>query len=910
MALFGKFSQSFLRSKIARRTLLLFFLCALLPILMFSYLARNQVDSVLKNQQQKELQRTAKNFGLLLYERLNFLRQEALNNRDRFIEWSDDDQDLDLVLVEERLFEDLMLVDLSVEQLKPPVAERFSFPVSDFENDSLHQASVLIDSKDQSVWLVVVFGPNSKNLLFLKPVQSLLWSGLKDYDLTKQFSVYGHAKQLLFRSHLEIGDGEELAGHKASWYLVQPSLVNDLKWDVEAVLIASDSLLDQVEFRQLFSLITLLAILLAAFIGVNTIRRNLQPIEALKVGIDQINNNHYGQVVEIDSGDEFELLGNTFNRMSRRLEKNIGALKALTTIDEIILNRLALEDIIQLVVTEGRELLGAEIIHLLLWEPGQDSCSVFSNAYERANIPINETLLNTLHCPNQLSRVNDMFFPVEVTNLLSPDCIVYSVLLPCESNHKAGLIAEFSDEPEPGFNDVASSFVNHIAVALNNADWQQRLYRQANYDALTSLPNRYRFASQLSSAIEQTQLSNTKLALYVIDVDRFKNVNDVFGHVVGDQFLQEVAGRLQAQIGQEHVYRLGGDEFVVLFPCVEQDRRRLVRETGAIAESLRAAVVAPVTVNGKQIETTVSIGIAIYPEDSNSEENLLILADKAMYQAKSLGRNRFQYYSEIYRDSAVEQWQVVSELRRALSKNEFVLFYQPKVNLKTGLISGCEALIRWQHPDKGLLSPDKFIPQAEAYGVIEDIGRWVIKTAAVQQRQWLDEGLDVGRIAVNIAISQLHNKSFFNDVVTIFKDCVVDAELFEFEITESAYVKDFNDTRFTLEQLSDIGVVLSIDDYGTGYSSLSRLLNFPVNCIKIDKSFVDHIETDKVSMAIIESTVKLAEAMSLLVVAEGIENSAQLKMLQMSGCHRGQGYLFSKPVAAQEIIGLVGRCFF
>ncbi|WP_317933383.1 putative bifunctional diguanylate cyclase/phosphodiesterase [Halioxenophilus sp. WMMB6] len=907
----GQWSSSFLRSRLARRTFMLFVVSALVPILIFSSLATQQVDSLFYAQQRKELQRSAKNFGLLLYERISLLRKDAENRR-RQLESQVSIGDFRLQDEQQPLFARVELISLSdglrLQQLERQFPVDFVLPAA----GSGEPGGLWVDV-DRQPWLVSRVQHRANGyLLLLQPAHDFLWDGLSDYDLGKQFSIYNEQRQLLFQSEAEFDpelDDVDQAWPRSRWNLLLSFFTDEPVWEVEVVGPAAASLLSLTEFQQLFRLITLLAVLLGIFVSLITIRRNLQPIEALSQGIKRINDNQFGELVEIKSGDEFELLGNTFNSMSVKLGRHMEALRSLTNIDQLILNRLVIEDIVQLVLSEGRQLLEADAIHFFVAGDERLTFTVFSSRRQPVELTISDFVLASLHHPGRINSVEELRLPPELSRLVTDNAFLYSANLLKEGAVSAVLMAEYQQAPSEDLLALADSFVDHIAVALSHADWQKRLFHQANYDALTGLPNRYLFADHLTVAIEQSLKSQQKLALFFVDVDEFKSINDAFGHAAGDQLLRQIAGRLAGLGGQGRVYRVGGDEFVLLYSCTGVERQQVVIETGEVAECLRAEVMRPIQYEGKQLASSVSIGIAIYPDDSFFAEKLLKFADQAMYQAKALGRNRYQYYSEIYRSSATEHGQVVADLRQALAGDEFILLYQPKVDLLTGRMKGCEALIRWLHPKRGIISPTEFIPLVEAHGLMEDLGRWVIRTAAKQKAEWRAEGVAMGRIAINISIHQIRNVSFYKDVLAYFGEFDCRGDDFEFEVIETSYVDDFHSFKDQLIELQKLGVIFSIDDYGTGYSSLSRLLNLPIDTIKIDKSFVDNIATDPVSSAIVESTINLAKAMGLSVVAEGVETPEQLARLLQYKCDAVQGFLFSRPVSAAALASLVDTHF-
>jgi diguanylate cyclase (GGDEF)-like protein len=898
-----RMSEAFLTSKLAQRTLILFILSALTPMIALYFITSYQVDHLYQNQQQEELRRSAKNFGLIIYERMSLLRRTALSIVST-VETSPD------FLAATQFqnnnwpeFSDTKILDPTNIQNTLPWIPNYKKTINTKKQTEIFNDVLVINSSTQDLWMIFSL-ENFKNekLLALKLTSNYLWQDLEDFNLSKEFKVYSQENQLLFNSNAkhQLKQGLGTSRPSEKWNLVLTNFNSTPTFRIEATNLEENSLLEQTEFQTLVQLITLLTILLASLISVSVIQKNLKPIQALLNGIKNINSNRFDTPVIINSGDEFEQLGDTFNTMSTKLGRYIHAMRSLSAIDQLILNRFKTEDIINVVVNEGANLLQANIVYLLIADKSPVDFLVHSNKGPIKTIKLDQTTLNALHQPLEFNNSSSLKLNSELNTLLGTDTILYSAVMWNETNAKAVLIAEFDHQPEDDLSGIANSFVEHITIALNNSNWEKRLFEQGHYDVLTGLPNRYLFNSQLINTIEQAKKIGQKIGMFFVNIDNFKAVNDTFGQSIGDKLLIITAKRLSEQIDSGIVYRLGGDEFVIIYNCAESDKDNIIEETGVLAEKIRSAIVKPVQIDAQEIASSISIGITIFPDDSKNPEELLKFSDKAMRQAKKKGLNCYRYYSEIDNKSNLEREEYLIEFHRALTQGEFELYYQPKINISKASIDTCEALIRWNHPQRGIVMPNDFIPLAEAYGVIEDIGRWVIKTAAKQQVEWAMSSINIERIAVNVSVKQLINKNFYNDVVNILRETNCRGEALEFEITETAYTDDLESFKDVVIELKKIGIIFSVDDYGTGYSSLSLLLKLPVDKIKIDKSFIDHIEDDKISLAIVESTIKLAKEMGLRVVAEGVENSGQLSLLINCLCDTVQGYFFSPPVPVKE----------
>jgi len=433
----------------------------------------------------------------------------------------------------------------------------------------------------------------------------------------------------------------------------------------------------------------------------------------------------------------------------------------------------------------------------------------------------------------------------------------------------------------------------------------EQMAYMAEHDVLTGLPNRALLTDRLAQSIALAQRHEKKVALMYLDLDHFKHVNDSLGHAVGDQLLQSVAKRLQRCVRlSDTVSRQGGDEFVVLLTEIDE-----VQDAVLTAEKVINAMTRPHSVTGNQLHVTFSIGISIYPDDGRDVETMLKNADTAMYQAKKTGRNNFHLYHPEMNARAVARQSVEQALHSALEEHSFVLHYQPKVNLDTGAITGSEALIRMQGPDNQLVYPEHFITVAEECGLILPIGSWVLHEACRQAKAWMQAGLDIGQIAVNVSSREFHTKGFLEGVIAILDGTGLDPSRLELEMTESGLMQDTEPTMALLNELKNLGVQIAIDDFGTGYSSLSYLLRFPIDTLKIDQSFVQDLDDDAGGSgeAIVSAVIGMGTSLKQRVVAEGIETRQQLAFLQSHLCAEGQGYYFSRPLPAVEFAALLQK---
>jgi diguanylate cyclase (GGDEF)-like protein/PAS domain S-box-containing protein len=444
-------------------------------------------------------------------------------------------------------------------------------------------------------------------------------------------------------------------------------------------------------------------------------------------------------------------------------------------------------------------------------------------------------------------------------------------------------------------------FISTIARDISERKrFEAQLLHQANHDALTGLPNRTLFQDRLGMALAQSERSGQLVGVMMLDLNRFKTINDTLGHDVGDSMLKEVAQRLAACMRDgDTISRWGGDEFTFLLPNLNRPD-----DAAEIAKRMLNALSHPFALAGEEMFVGASVGITLCTIDGQTAENLIKNADVAMYRAKRQGGDAYQFFTADMNDRALERLTLENSLRKALERKELQLYYQPQVDLASGRINGMEALLRWRHPERGMVSPADFIPLAEETGLIMPIGEWVLREACRQNRAWQDAGLPRMRVCVNFSAHQLRQPDIGAVTAAILEESGLDADCLELELTESYLMQDPELAIRTLQEFKDMGITIALDDFGTGYSSLSYLKRFPIDCLKIDRSFINDIPGNADSLAIVSAINAMARSLNLKVVAEGVEVNAQLEYLKQLGCHSMQGYLFSRPVPADEFAQL------
>jgi len=436
-----------------------------------------------------------------------------------------------------------------------------------------------------------------------------------------------------------------------------------------------------------------------------------------------------------------------------------------------------------------------------------------------------------------------------------------------------------------------------IRYAIERKRTELELVRLAHFDQLTSLPNRTLLRERVDHALARAMRSGSGVAALVLDVDRFKEINDMLGHEIGDKLLIEAARRIRANVrDQDTVARLGGDEFAVILEGVSEAKQVL-----PVIERILESLSQVTTIDGHEVNSSTSVGIAMYPENGNDLSELLRAADLAMYQAKSSGRGRYQFFADAMQEEAQSRHALEWALRRAVEKKEFALVYQPQICLRTGMVVGVEALLRWMSPTRGLLTPYHFIPGLEEFGLINEVGAWVLQTACEQIRRWHEIDLEPMRIGVNVSAQQFEDPMLIDKIRSALDETKLPPEFLELELTESCIMSDPAQAGALLREIRDLGVRIAIDDFGTGYSSLTYLHEFSLNALKIDKRFVQSVESNDRGGPISKMIIGLGQNLGLEVIAEGVETETQLFYMREHGCDIAQGYLYARPESPEDL---------
>ncbi|MFD1736717.1 EAL domain-containing protein [Bacillus salitolerans] len=810
-----------------------------------------------------------------------------------------------------------MLSDYSLDLLEYKQVSYLGY-LQDFDEKKKPFLSHVITKNDsnQSILLLSVPIYNSENQLYrvvhlsihlLK--EGLFQSMFKDlyigsesyaYIVDQKGKLVAHPRQDLFGQ--DVSDNkivQELLAKNSGYLHVTNTLnvelyssyqyVPEVEWGVVAQVPVESTLVSVKEFnKSLWAVSVIVMILITILAAIHAIM-TIKPLRKLSLAVDQVASGNFELPFDTITGkDEIGILSHKFSEMIHNLD---------VTRTELLQKELMLKsqkEFLQYVIDKS-----PSAIYIMDWE---GKFTFVNEAYANILGTTSQDLVGKKELyfnPNRDDVEKYLEINRQVMETREEIFIPDALMMDSQGNERW---MQVSKTPiiENGECKHTLCFATDITDRIKN---EEKIRYHAFHDSLTNLPNRSKFKMCLEEEIDLCLQDDTKLAVLFMDLDRFKYVNDTFGHSMGDKLLQAVSERLQNCLNERDIIsRLGGDEFTVILPCIDQKE-----QVTSIASKLIHALAQPYQIDQLTFATTTSIGISMFPHDGEDVETLIKHADTAMYQAKEQGKNTYRFYTEEMKSLLSNKLILESHLRNAIANEEFHLHYQPKMDTKTGKMSGMEALIRWEQKDLGMISPAKFIPIAEECGLIVPIGEWVLREACLQTKKWQDAGYHPIKVAVNLSVIQLQNNSIVESVKEIITETGIDPVWLELEITESAIMKNRRATIRTLKQLKKIGVSIAIDDFGAGYSSLHYLKRFPVDTLKIDRSFISELLTDQNDTVIVSAVIALANKLGLNVVAEGVENEDQLNYLHDLHCHEVQGFLISSPLPTKEFEKLLDK---
>ncbi|ESS72554.1 diguanylate cyclase/phosphodiesterase [Methyloglobulus morosus KoM1] len=936
---------SFLDNKVARRILVSFILAALIPIGILGLLSYQQVSEQLRLQTAKSLHRSCKDYMMSFIDRLNnfesalrlvAIKVEKFGNGFRLIPFINEQslvgQFDDLVIVAPNgektslVSKTGFIPDLTALEIQEiAVGKSLIKPVVGPEpgNSRLwmavslaythHEASILMGRlKPEILWKAENIEPNE--LWVMNETNQLLFASKPDFVLPREvrseFSLADSGQfDLNYRDDAYVGVYRNLP-LKA---LFASGIIVIVQAQPESLAFAAIQ-----QFSAIYPPVIVLAVLIVALLSARLITKYLTPLERLKAATLRIAEGDFSSRVNINSHDEFEELADSFNEMTRRLRSQFDILSTMAEIDRHILSALDATEIVDIALTRLPGVLYCDLISIAKVDPetyqvsdihtrrtghdtdimakpimlGQkDILSLLEKQGSLIETNVNGKLSAYLKAFRGVDDWTFLIVPVVVNGTLSSIiCLGYQGRNPIP----------------PESRDAVRNFGDRIAVALSNAAWEEKLYQQAHYDPLTGLPNRLVLNDRLMQELARAKRDHTQLAVLFIDLDRFKTVNDSLGHAAGDELLTQVS-RIFVNCVRETdlVVRIGGDEFVIVITDLHNHHNPMSM-VSSIAEKILAALNHTLVVAGHAMTFTASLGVAIFPRDADNPQDLLKNADAAMYHAKDEGRANFRFYSPELNAAALENIKLEQELRGAIAREELRVYYQPKVDLSRRIV-GAEALIRWQHAELGFISPAKFIPLAEHTGLIVEIGQWVFEQTCLWVKACHAKGFRPIRVSVNLSGIEFKRPDLVDKIAEILSKTGVNPQFIELELTESVAIGNIKDSVERMHKLKALGLSLSMDDFGTGFSSLSYLKELPLDIIKIDQSFVRHLELEKSSQAIVKSILALAHGLSMETVAEGVENEAQFDFLEQNQCQVFQGFLFSRPIPGEDFLKLLAE---
>ncbi len=702
------------------------------------------------------------------------------------------------------------------------------------------------------------------------------------------------------------------------WSIYLQNIFGVGDWTIFTYVPRQEVLQPVTDFQITLILVFLITLSLVLLLSSGLIRRILTPLGKLTTGIQEFGNNNFHNKVIIDSDDEFQDLADSFNDMGVKIADQFQSLETLAEIDRLILSSQDADNIVQIVLVRIHDIIGCDQIGIASQnKEGQFLKMYIRGDAQNAQSEILEAKIDLSQQDVQFLKDNadGVMVPLDFTaplfleslqDLGGAVCLVLPLFI--EDGLSAIVALGYAEQPDnvDKLLEDSRSWADRVGVALSNAKWQEKLYRQANFDALTGLPNRPAFRTYLQQALNRAERNREMVGVLFIDLDRFKLVNDTLGHAAGDDYLVEIAERLSHCLrNTDMLARLGGDEFTIVV-TESPDFQTIKTSISAVAEKLLDAVPKPISMEGQELRSTASIGISIYPLDADNIEDLMKNADSAMYHAKANGGGSYHYFSEKLNQAMTEQLRVEHELRFAIQNDQLQLHYQSQVDAKTEQLVGAEALLRWIHPKAGLISPDDFIPIAEETNLIVEIDNWVLEAACKQLQRWRQEDRPKVRIAVNLSARYFQQDNVVAELTERVERYGIDPRLLELEITEGSLINDIDAALATLEELRKLNFILTIDDFGTGYSSLSYLKRLPIDKLKIDQAFVRKCVIDEVDNALVKTIITMAHNLKIECIAEGVELEEQLEFLRKEKCNEIQGFYFAPPL---PIEGFEARYF-
>ena len=917
---------TFLNSKISRRISMLLLIAAIIPATLMTLLSNKKVSELITNYEHQSLVEKSRNYALSTFSNIAFARSRLKDlSKETNASNVDAMQKTSINFSSQKtlIFRSITEVSSNGVILKGDIKKQISkVNLQQLENVDSNKMRLIVLSGDthnktSSINLIQRQSSNKSAISFLiaELEPNFLWGDTRDYPSDFNICAYQLSNTLrtkLFCSNEKNISNTPLASsplNNGAWELFLRGEFGEDPWvfEVNRVVPITQSHLKEFVGSKAYISIAILSLLIIGLLSLIQIRKTMIPLETLVKGTKKIALGDFSQV-KVSGSSEFSELADAFNHMSSHIKHQLNTLESFSNIDREIVSKIDVEQVSHLVI-ERMRLLEPDAIFCIGHLEEKSSSELQCKCTISGHAALSDIRLSmTAKEVDTIKRYNDgRIKQPSLTSAFAHETLMAELgvnhmwVLPIfwqgeicaflAMGSKKNLDANSKYWPE--FRELAG----RVAIVISAHAREQKLLLEAQYDNLTGLPNRILLQDRLKIAMEHADRDNNPMWVVFIDLDHFKVVNDSMGHSVGDALLTEIGKRLQAEVREsDTVARFGGDEFVIVLASNVDENIKL-----NILNRLMTSISAPIKISNHELINTCSMGISTYPNDGTNPETLIKNADIAMYRAKEVGRNNYQFFTQALNDKAAERMEIISLLHKAIENNEFELHYQPKVDLETFAIVGLEALIRWNNPTLGNVAPAKFIPIAEEIGLIATIGEWVLRTACTQLAEWQKSGFGKRLMSVNVSAKQFHLDNFVETIKSVLIETGTKAEYLELELTETLLMNNTTNTLKTLLEIKELGIQLSIDDFGTGYSNLSYLNTLPIDALKIDKSFTDTITSNTKKLPIVDTIIDLAKNLNLKVIAEGVESAYQVEYLIAHACDQIQGYYFSKPLSVEDI---------
>lgn len=918
---------------VGRRIFSLFLLAAILPMFITASLSYFEFRRSLENEAAKALKNTAKEYGVRILGRLDQAAERSAEvvrlAEENGLETLSDNAFL------QSGFDAIWEVGNSAPPSISLLGDAFSEAIAQRTASDIAdgQARLMLASENQLILLRRLSEGNADGAVIAFQLNDdWLWGPRELLPFSSEFCIFNESGSRLhctadidssIHASLIASDSENRGSiyskwqHRGEahdailWQLFLHGAYRSDALDIIAIRPRTFAVESGTGYLRIFLPALILVGILVSLLSKTVIDRSLGPLRKVTLAAQKIAGGKLDCRVKVKTGDEFEELGDAFNFMANRIGHQISTLEAMSGIDRLILTGSKLDEVSHDVVAHLIELMGCESAGVIARDSEAPDVGTLISAHD-GEVTSERIELHSLNgskwlqpCRLDLSDAGSETVPfVKKFPVYGQE---YIVVLPVLLNDKlkGALLLGFDRRLDMQQSDLrrCTELASRFAVALTSVEREEALYQQAHFDVLTGLPNRQLLKDRLEQSLANARIDESRGAILFLDLDRFKEINDVFGHSIGDEILKQASVRIKAVVReQDTVARLGGDEFVVVLASVRNNN--IVLST---AKRLLDKLSEAFTVSGTDHYLSASIGITMFPGDGATVETLLKNADAAMYRAKDAGRGRFEFFSKQLNAESRRKIGIERDLRVATQRGDLELHYQPQNKISSGGISGAEALLRWSHPKLGPISPAEFIPLAEESDLIVEIGAWVLERACADLAVLLKKGLHPGSLSINVSGRQLADTRFTQAVLDPIRRHGIHPGYIQLEITETVVAQNRDRAIAILTSLRSEGVRVAIDDFGTGYSSLSYLQHLPFDVIKIDKSFVDEIGTSEAADNICRTIIKMAELLGKKSIAEGVEEQTQLEFLRANGCDFVQGYLYSKPLPEQEFLDFVEK---